>query len=188
METSGEHGVSAEYVETLRRIDAAQENDVVERALTAARERLSMDAAYITTIDSRHQTIDEVVGDAEALGLVKGAPIPVEQTYCRRMLDGEMPNIVPDTRAEPALGELAATRTIGSYIGVPVTLSDGRVHGSLCCASQNPRAGLGEDELGFMHVLAGIVATRVERVQDDLARRTERVVDPAAATERSSAR
>lgn len=188
MDPSGEHGDSAEYVETLRRIEAAHERDVVDRALTAARMRLSMDAAYITTIDSRHQTIDEVVGDPGALGLVKGAPIPVEQTYCRRMLDGEMPNIVPDTRAEPAVRELAATRTIGSYIGVPVTLSDGRVHGSLCCASQNPRAGLGDDELGFMHVLAGIVATRVERVRDDLVHMTEGVADPAPATEQSSPR
>ncbi len=188
MDRSGEHGVSAEYVETLRRIEAAQENDVVDRALTAARELLGMDAAYITTIDSRHQTIDEVVGDPEALGLVKGDPIPVEQTYCTRMLDGEIPNIVPDTRAEPALRELAATRTIGSYIGVPVTLSDGRVHGSLCCASQNPRAGLGDDEVGFMHVLAGMVATRVERVQDALARETERVAAPAPAAKQSSPR
>ena len=99
---------------------------------------------------------------------------PVEQTYCMRMLNGEIPNIVPDTRAEPAIRDLDATREFHAYVGVPVKLSDGRVHGTLCCVSREPRTGLGPEELRFMQTLAGIVATRVERARGDLARLTER--------------
>ena len=51
---------------------------------------------------------------------------------------------MPDTRTHSALRELAVTREFGSYVGVPVTLSDGRVHGTLCCVSRNARAGAGE--------------------------------------------
>ena len=51
------------------------------------------------------------------------------------MLHGEVSRVIPDTRAEPVVQDLAATREIGAYIGIPVTLSDGRVHGTLCCAS-----------------------------------------------------
>jgi GAF domain-containing protein len=134
-----------------------------------------MDAAYITTIDSQQQRIDAVVGELGALGLVPGSAFPLEQTYCMRMLSGEIPNFVPDTRAESAVRDLAATREIGAYIGVPVTLSDGRVHGTLCCASHQPRAELGDKELRFMQVLATIVAARVEQAQGDLARSTERL-------------
>ena len=71
--------------------------------------------------------------------LVEGAVIPVEQTYCARMLSGEIPNIVSDVSAEPALRKMTVIRNIGAYIGVPVQLSDGRVHGSLCCASNEPQ-------------------------------------------------
>jgi GAF domain-containing protein len=69
-------------------------------------------------------------------------------------------------------------RNIGAYIGVPVTLSDGRVHGSLCCASNLPRADLGESELRFMHVLAGIVAAQIERAQGSMIRLTNRLSSP----------
>jgi GAF domain-containing protein len=55
-----------------------------------------------------------------------------------------------------------------------VQLSDGRVHGSLCCASNEPRPGLGEPELRFMQVLAGIVAARIERAQGSMVRLAKR--------------
>jgi GAF domain-containing protein len=152
-----------EYLWALRQIQAARESYSIQQALTAARERLSMDAAYASTIDSDQQTIDSVVGDVGSMGLAPGIAFPLEQTYCSRMLRGEMPRVIPDTRLEPTVRDLAATREIGAYIGVPVTLSDGRVHGTLCCASHRPRAQLGSDELKFMETLADIVARLVER-------------------------
>jgi len=167
------HAIAPEYVEALRQIEAAQENYAVDQALAAARKRLSMDAAYLTTMTPREQTIDAVAGDICALGLAPGATVPIEQTYCVRMLSGEIPNVVPDTRLEPAIRDLAATRVVGAYIGVPVKLSDGRVHGTLCCASQERRAELGAKELKFMQVLAGILATRVEQAQGVMSGRAQ---------------
>jgi GAF domain-containing protein len=82
--------------------------------------------------------------------------------------------LVADTSAEPALRKMTIIRNIGAYIGVPVTLSDGRVHGSPCCASNEPRGDLGESELQFMRVLADIVAARVERVHGSMVRLTKR--------------
>jgi GAF domain-containing protein len=169
-----EVGAISEDVEALRRIEAAEELDVVEQALIAARARLGMDAAYVTTIDSRKQTIEAIVGQTNA-PVVAGTETPVEQTYCARMLKHEIPNIVRDTRAEPALRDLGATRYVGAYVGVPVQLSDGRVHGTLCCVSNEACDGLGEDELRFVQVLAGIVAARIEKAQGNLARLTKRL-------------
>lgn len=170
VDSHNEPGAPSDYVDALNRIEAAEESDVVERALTAARERLGMDVAYITTMDARHQTIEALVGDPGPLPLSEGAVIPVEQTYCVRMLNGEAPNLIPDTRSEPSVRDLEATAHVGAYLGVPVTLSDGRVHGTLCCLSEQPRAGLGGDELRFAEVLAGIIATRVEQAEGNLAR------------------
>jgi GAF domain-containing protein len=166
--------VPSEYVDAVRQIRHARESDLIERALSAARERLGMDAAYIARVDSREQTIEAMVGETNAEALVECAVIPVEQTYCARMLKGEIPNIVADTAAEPALRQVTVIRNIGAYIGVPVTLSDGRVHGSLCCASNEPRSDLGEPELRFMRVLAEIVGARMDRVEGSMIRITRR--------------
>lgn len=165
---------SSEYVDLLEKLEAAQESAVVEQALDAARQRLGMDAAYVTTIDSRHQTIHAIAGEPDLAARYQDSILPIEQTYCMRMLNGDIPNVVPDTRVQPALHDLAATREVGAYVGVPVTLSDGHVHGTLCCVSREPKAGIGADELRFMEILAGIIATRLERARGDLARLTER--------------
>jgi GAF domain-containing protein len=180
-----EHGATeqSDYAELIERLEAAHEADVVEQALAAAHEHLGMDASYITTIDARHQTIHAMFGDADVTARYTGTVFPVEQTYCMRMLSGEIPNVVPDTRLEPAISDLDVTREFHAYVGVPVRLSDGRVHGTLCCVSHEPRTDLGSDELRFMETLAGIVAARVERARGDLARLTERFRRPPSTAE-----
>lgn len=167
-------GAPSEYRELIDKLESAQQTEVVEQALVAAREHLGMDASYITTIDSRIQTIHALVSDPDTVNRYQGTVFPVEQTYCMRMLGGQIPNAVPDTRAEPAISDLAVTGEFHAYVGVPVKLSDGSVHGTLCCVSRETRPGLGLDEVRFMEVLAAIVAVRVERVQGDIARLTER--------------
>lgn len=156
--------------ETLERIAAAQDADTIDRALTAARERLQMDAAYVSHIDSERQRIDELSGDGSAMGISSGLEIPLEATYCTMMLRGELPSLIRDTGDEPAVSDLAATERIGSYVGVAIKLADGRVHGTLCCASSEPREQLGHEELTFMRVLAGMVANRIDRSHGALPR------------------
>jgi len=173
VEPAGTQRDSSEYVELLQKLEAAQESDVIEQALAAARERLGMDAAYVTTIDPQEQTIHAVAGDRDVVAKYQDSVLPIEQTFCMRMLKGDIPNVVPDTHAQPALRDLAATREFGAYVGVPVTLSDGGVHGTLCCVSRETKSGMGADELQFMQVLAGIVAARVDQVRGDLARLTK---------------
>jgi GAF domain-containing protein len=177
----GADRASSEYADLLRKLEAAQESDAIAQALTAAREHLDMDAAYVTSVDPSHQTIHAVVGERDVVDRYQGSVLPLEQTYCSRMLNGEVPNIVPDTRANEVLRDLAVTQEFGAYVGVPVTLSDGHAHGTLCCVSHEPRRSLGEDELRFMQVLAGIVAARIEQARGDMARLTERfgVTSPA---------
>jgi GAF domain-containing protein len=162
--------LSEEDREALRSIAAAQEADTIDRALEAARERLHMDAAYVSHIDSRRQKIDDISGDPSRMGFESGTEVALEQTYCTRMLRGELPNVIPDTRTEPRVRGLDATQRVGSYVGVAITLADGTVHGTLCCASTEPREQLGEDELAFMRVLADMVAARIDRLVGNLPR------------------
>jgi GAF domain-containing protein len=134
-----------------------------------------MDAAYVSTITPQAQEIDEFVGDSTALGYGAGSVIPIEETYCSRMLSGQLANVVPDTRAEPAVRDLRATKRIGAYVGVSIKLADGTIHGTMCAASSTPRPGLGDEELRFMHVLARIVAEQIDRSRSEQARAAARL-------------
>ena len=174
MEGGSSAQAPSEYKELIEKLEVAKEIEVLEQALTAAQQHLGMDASYITTTDSRIQTIHAMVGDPDLVNRYRGTVFPVEQTYCMRMLSGAIPNAVPDTRAEPAISNLAVTRDVHAYVGVPVKLSDGRVHGTFCCVSREARPAVTREEVRFMQVLADIVAARVEQVHGDMARLTER--------------
>jgi GAF domain-containing protein len=80
--------------------------------------------------------------------------------------------MVPDTQAEQAISGLAAAEEFHAYVGVPVRLSDGRIHGTLCCVSRATRPGMQPEELRFMQVLSDIVAARIEQARGDMARLT----------------
>ena len=94
MEGAGTARAPSEYEALIEKLESAQETEVVEQALVAAREHLGMDASYITTIDSRIQTIHAMVSDPETVNRYQGTVFPVEQTYCMRMLAGQIPNAV----------------------------------------------------------------------------------------------
>jgi GAF domain-containing protein len=169
----------SEYAELVLKLEAAQETDAIEQALTAARDHLGMDASYITTMDSKQQAIHAILSDDQDLVTrMQGKVFPVEQTFCLRMLGGQIPNLVPDTRAEPAISHLPAAGLIHAYVGVPVKLSDGRIHGTLCCVSRETRPAMQSEELRFMEVLSGIVAARIEQARGDMAKLTSRFSSP----------
>jgi GAF domain-containing protein len=168
--TSEESVLQPRYAEALRSVETAQESLVVVLALSAVRELLGMDASYVTTLKPDQQTVDAVMGDPSKLGMLTGTAFPIEQTFCRHMVSGNMPNAIPDTKQEPAIKDLAATENIRSYIGVPVTFSNGDLHGTLCAASHEPRPGLGSAEVQFVRALAAIIASRVEKAESEFER------------------
>jgi HD-GYP domain-containing protein (c-di-GMP phosphodiesterase class II) len=89
------------------------------------------------------------------------------------MIDGDLPHVITDARVHPGVKDLTVTRAaeIGSYIGVPVHLSDGRLYGTLCGISHAPTTSLGGREVELMRFLAELLAERVEHEQADARRR-----------------
>ncbi|MEA2299821.1 MAG: hypothetical protein QOE44_356 [Solirubrobacteraceae bacterium] len=166
-----------DVLDALAAVAAARERDVITRALEAARERLAMDAAYVSSVTPETQRVDELVGVSAHMGFTVGTTLPLTETYCDLMLRGELPNLVPDTRVEPRVAHLSITDRVGAYIGVPIRLADGRLHGTLCCASGEARTGFGDDEVHFMEVLAGIVATEIDRSEESRAEAADRLLD-----------
>ena len=168
----------AGHLEALESVALEDSARRVERVLETAREALDMDVAYFSEFTHDEQVIERVHGDSSSFGFEEGTAVALEETYCRRMVAGEIPNVIGDTRRHPGVMHLEATADagLGAYIGVPLQLSDGRVFGTFCCASHRAHEQLGERDVRFMRVLARLLADQLEAST----RLPERSATPAA--------
>jgi hypothetical protein len=145
-------------------VPSGQSGETIESVLAAVRELLGMEAAYLAEFVDGRQLYRAVDGAAESFGLRVGDGPRAEGTYCRRMLDGALPNVIPDTSAEARVRDLEITRAgrIGSYASVPLSFPDG-TRGTICCLSHEPDAALADRDIRFMHAIARLVEDRLVR-------------------------
>src|SRR5258708_5786065 len=95
-----------------------------------------------------------------------GSEGPLNRTYCQTVWQTQQPLIVEDVRRHPFYQRLATTEeyNIGSYIGVPLLYSDGRVYGTLCSQDPHPRPLSAQSEkLELMQVVARFLISYIER-------------------------
>ena len=111
-----------------------------------------MDVAFVSEFSENRLVFRAVEGDAESFGWQEGASFPIDESYCKRVIDGRIPQVVPDAKREDSTKDLRVTSgaDIGSYCAVPLVLSDGRLYGTLCCVSHEPDPWLRERDLGVM--------------------------------------
>lgn len=124
-----------------------------------------MDVAFVTEVCGDRLKFRAAEGDTESFGLEAGGSMPLEESYCKRVIDGRLPNAVPDAEAEERTSDLDVTREaeIGAYAGFPLRLSDGSVYGTLCCLSHAPDPWLRDRDLRLMGELARDLTARLER-------------------------
>jgi EAL domain-containing protein (putative c-di-GMP-specific phosphodiesterase class I) len=142
-------------------------DDELQRILGLACDHLGMEAAFVSELTETQQLFRAVAGATQAFDLVVDQGPPRSETYCDLMVRERLPRVLPDTSRYPEVRDLAATAAgaIGSYVGVPLTLSDGRLYGTLCCVSRTPDTTLDERDAKFMDLLAAMAAGRVEAIE-----------------------
>jgi EAL domain-containing protein (putative c-di-GMP-specific phosphodiesterase class I) len=150
---------------------------LVDDLLEAAREYLDMDVAFVAEFAGGEQVFRHVTGDAAIFRLSTELRVPLGWMYCKAMCDGRLPEAIPDTMANLIAAAMPVTDAahVGSYVGVPVSLPDGRVWGSMACLSRRPDHSVGKRDVRFMRMLARIYAEQLEREEREaLARRQKR--------------
>ena len=155
-----------EGLSELARLSLDGSNEGIERILSLARAALDMDVAILGAFDGDF-VVEAVDGDNEWFDLEVGSRLPAEQTYCRRMTQGELPHLIHDAAADDRTADLPLTREagIGAYIGAPIRLWDGTLYGTLCCLSRSAEPSLNDRDVRFLRVLAEIVADQIDREQ-----------------------
>ena len=137
----------------------------IEYMLRDVREALHIDVAFVSEFSEDRLVFRALEGDAESFGWREGESFPIDESYCKRVLDGRIPQVVPDAKRKDATKDLRVTTEadMGSYCAVALVLSDGRLYGTLCCVSHAPDPWLRERDLGVMERTARWLVEQLER-------------------------
>ena len=137
----------------------------LEDMLRDVREALRMDVAFVSKFDRDRLVFRKLEGDAGSFGWQEGESFPIDESYCKRVLDGRIPWVVPDAKREEATRDLRVTSEadMGCYCAVPLVLSDGRLYGTLCCVSHEPDPWLREKDMAIMGRTARWLVEQLER-------------------------
>ncbi len=137
----------------------------LQQILGTLRRHLGMEVAFISEFSEGCRFIRYVDSHSPRAPLKTGDYHPLEGTYCQRIVNGELPEIIPDATRHPITRRLAVTRalSIGSYIGVPIPLSDGSVYGTFCCFDHEPGHEPGPRDLSVLRAFADFTGQLIEK-------------------------
>lgn len=127
------------------------------------RDLLDVDLALLTVIAEGRETVRVSAGGWPGVMLRRGDSLPLEETFCRLMLEGRIGNVVPDTRTEEAVADIELVRRLGAraYLGVPIRPSDAELY-VLCCLAREARPSFGVREVRLLSGLAESVSAELQ--------------------------
>jgi EAL domain-containing protein (putative c-di-GMP-specific phosphodiesterase class I) len=135
------------------------------RALQAVRTHLGMEIAYLSEFVDGRSVFREV--DAPGLeAMIKvGDSQSLNDVYCRHILEGRLPEMIPDTAAEPLALAMPITKAAGirSHMSVPIRLADGQPYGMFCCVGLQANPSFNARDLQMMKAFAELAAFEINR-------------------------
>lgn len=136
-----------------------------QEVVQAIRLHLGMEVAFLSEFKDGQRVFRIVDHDAAAPFIQVGDASPLTSSYCQRIVEGRLSQLIRDAQCEPAALELPATRLmpIGAHISVPIRFQDGRVFGTLCAFDRRGDTTLNDRDLAMMLVFADFMARQLER-------------------------
>src|SRR5215217_6549866 len=126
-------------------------------------------ALYLAHLDRTHAVhrIVDTRGGTD-LGLRSNLATPLAESYDLAMAEERAPRLCNDLSADPVYAEIGMQRRAGagSYLGVPLELSDGARVGSLAALSEQAGRFKADDEQLFT-MLARVLAYELERESNE---------------------
>lgn len=133
------------------------------RVLRQLRDAMEMDMVFVSEFVDGQRMFRHVDARVPGFGPGVGDGDPLEQSYCKQVVDGRMPQLVKDVQKLPQFGELPKVGiSVGAHLSTPVTLEDGTVFGTLCCFSTRPNLALRQQDLVNLQRAAALVARKLD--------------------------
>ncbi|NEX59961.1 diguanylate cyclase [Noviherbaspirillum galbum] len=135
----------------------------LQDALRATREHFGMDVAFISKFEEGRRVFEQVDPPVNSALIQQGNSDPLEETFCQRVVDGRLPECLPDAMANSEASSLPATREIPvrAHLSVPLLRKDGSVYGTLCCFSHAPDMSLNERDVDMLRVMSVMLNERM---------------------------
>lgn len=141
----------------------------VSRLLSMLRKYFDMETAFIGKFEGGYRTAI-YVENAQGGGVPEEGTFchPENETYCRKIADGELPSIISDTSRNPTTRAMPVTEelSIGSYVGVPLYLSNGELYGTLCCMKKTSDSALEQRDPSLLQFVAEVIADKIEDLEE----------------------
>jgi EAL domain-containing protein (putative c-di-GMP-specific phosphodiesterase class I) len=148
-------------------LDGREENSrqAINSALNAIRQHLGMPIAYVSEFVNGESVFRYV--DAPGLEhLIKpGDSRDLTEVYCLHILEGRLPELIPDTSQNSLAMAMPITREIpiGAHMSIPIRLEDGTPYGMFCCLGPEPNTSLNERDLETMRLFANLAAQQIDK-------------------------
>lgn len=155
---------------------SATAGESLDRVLQVIRSHLGMDVAFVSEFTGDRRVFRHVDSAGRA-PIQVGDSLPLKEGYCQRVVDGRLPELIPNTSDLPTAMALPVTSTlpIGAHLSVPIRLWDGSLYGTLCAFSYSPNASLNERDLNIMRAFAELASYQIQRNLDAHAKNAEKI-------------
>jgi EAL domain-containing protein (putative c-di-GMP-specific phosphodiesterase class I) len=143
---------------------ARSSDEIVRETLKSVRTLLGMEVAFVAEFKSGRRIFRFIDAQPDAPALCVGGSDPLEDSYCQRVIDGRLPELIKDATQLPAALELPVTKAlpVGAHLSVPIRFSDGHLYGTFCCFSCCPENTLNERDLRTMRLFADVTGKLLE--------------------------
>ncbi len=141
------------------------EDKSISRILSAVREHLGTEIAFVSRYVENHQKqLTHVDSDLD-LPMGPGYTDSRNDSYCWHIAEGRLPQLIQDPADHPFTQDLAITHMlpVGCHLNVPLKLNDGTVYGSFCCLSRQPDRSMNERDLDVLQAFATLAVEHIER-------------------------
>lgn len=141
-------------------IDSPQEL-FYDRITKLAKDAISADVALVSMVADHYQFFKSCIGLPNIDD--RDRSTPVEGSFCRHVVATNEPLIVHDAPNDPRVMDHSAIESLGmiSYLGMPLTLSDGKRLGSFCVYNKTPHEWT-ETEVSIVKELSEIVIREID--------------------------
>ena len=136
---------------------------VIPALLAIVKQTLDMDVAFVSEFVGDRRVFKHVAPASGAV-IASGGADPLEASWCKLVVEGKLPQYIPDTAVHYARGDVQPPPfPIGTHLSVPITLEGGRHFGTLCCFSFERRTGVREGDLDLLRAIARLLAAGEQR-------------------------
>jgi EAL domain-containing protein (putative c-di-GMP-specific phosphodiesterase class I) len=150
-------------------------DELLQDALRAVRKNLGMEVAFISEFQNGRRFFRYVDAEASFCPICVGGSDPLDQSYCQRIVEGLIPELLPNAREHAEALKLDATTLlpVGAHLSVPVVSADGEVIGTVCCFSREPNLLLDQRDLNVVRLYAEFVGKALSRLRRERQAREE---------------